>query len=92
VTASEGSKQHAPKTYFNVTRPGRLPFDMKVWREHVLEKIGKAVGNQDIEVGDEAFDKAFLVRGNDASKARAILSPELRATLIWFRNRCPGSP
>lgn len=89
VSAAEGSKQHSPRTYFNVTVPRRLPFDMKVRREHLAERVEKAVGARDILVGDEAFDKAFFVRGDDASKVRTILTPELRAALMWFQNLEP---
>lgn len=49
-------------------------FELKVSKEGVLSKIGKALGSQDIEIGDETFDHAYIVKSNDELVATRFLS------------------
>jgi hypothetical protein len=37
---------------------------------------------QDVEIGDPAFDAAFLVKTDAVERARAVLDPELRAAIL----------
>jgi hypothetical protein len=62
---------------------------MNLWRESVVEKLGKAVGEKDIQVGDQKFDKAFLVCGSAEDHVRSLLDPKLRAALLWFKELQP---
>ena len=39
-----------------------LTFDFKIGKEHLFSKAGKMLGWKDIEMGDEAFDKRFLLK------------------------------
>jgi hypothetical protein len=46
-----------------------------VYREGFFTPLGKKLGLvQDLEVGDEAFDRAFVVQGNDEARIRELLS------------------
>jgi hypothetical protein len=44
----------------------------------------------DIRVGDEAFDSAFVVRGESEEAVRAVLTAEMRAALLALRGKVEG--
>jgi len=48
-------------------------FRFTVYRKGFFSGIGKFFGMQDIEIGDPAFDEAFIVKGNDELKLREVL-------------------
>lgn len=89
VNLSQGGERFPPKTTFTISLPRPLPFSVKLWRESVVEKLGKAVGVKDIQVGDQKFDEAFLVRGSSEDQVRSLLDPKLRAALLWFKDLEP---
>ena len=43
-------------------------------REDMFNRIGKLFGGQDIEIGDAAFDKTFLIKGSDIFFIKKILN------------------
>ena len=47
----------------------------------------KATFRQDIEIGDEAFDEAFLIRAEPEAAAAEVLAPALRAALTTASTR-----
>lgn len=49
-------------------------FRFTVYRKSVFSDIAKWFGMQDVEVGDPAFDEAFIIKGNDAMKVRTLFS------------------
>jgi hypothetical protein len=55
----------------NVANPsnGRL----RVTQEHLLSGIGKALGMQDIQVGDEAIDKKYVIQSAPPDLAARVL-------------------
>ena len=52
--------------------PGQFRFN--VYRESVFSGIAKRLGMQDIEIGDPPFDEGFIVKSNDPSRVRELLS------------------
>jgi len=46
----------------------------KVYRTGIFSDMGKALGMQDIEVGNSAFDEGFIIKGNDEAKVRTLFS------------------
>ncbi len=58
------------------TAPGQVT--LKVFQEHLFSGIAKALGFQDVEVGDESFDAGFVVKANDPMFARAWLNPTVQ--------------
>jgi hypothetical protein len=99
----------AGKTYIPCTRmrapfvnPGRFRFT--VYRKSVFSGVGKLLGMQDIEVGDDAFDRDFIIKGTDDGQVRTLLSrvrlreliatqPEIHLSVKddegWFATRFP---
>ena len=55
-----------------VRQPRGLPiYDLP---EGHIQRSGKLLGMQDIEVGDPDFDEAFIIKGNDESKVVSLFS------------------
>ena len=48
-------------------------FRFTVYRRGVFSDIGKWLGMQDIEIGDEAFDEDFILKSNEETKLRELL-------------------
>lgn len=54
-------------------------FRFTIYRKGLFSDIGKWLGMQDIGVGDPTFDEAFIIKGNDERKVRALFAdPKLR--------------
>ena len=49
-------------------------FRFTVYRSGFFTEIGKALGMQDVEIGQPDFDNDFVIKGNDESKLRALFS------------------
>jgi hypothetical protein len=57
-------------------------FQFTVYRKGMFSGLGKMLGMQDIEIGDESFDEAFIVKGNDEARVRELLSNQRIRELI----------
>jgi len=54
-------------------------FRFTVYRKSAFSGIAKYFGMQDIEIGDEAFDREFIVQGTDESRVKQLLAvPRIR--------------
>jgi hypothetical protein len=80
VNRGGGNSQHVV-TRFRVSYPP-LGFDLSLGREHALRRLTKLFGAQDVEVGDPAFDEAFIVKTSDPARAAALLTPAVRDSLL----------
>lgn len=49
-------------------------FRFTIYRRGFFSDVAKRFGMQDIEIGDEAFDRDFIVKATDESKIRELLS------------------
>jgi hypothetical protein len=75
---------HTGKTTIVFTRM-RAPyvnpdgFRFRVHRRGFFSDIGKALGMQDVEVGQPAFDEDFIIKGTDEGKLRQLFAnPKIR--------------
>ncbi len=57
-------------------------FRFKIYRKSAFSGIAKRLGMQDVEVGDPAFDDAFIVRGSDESRLRSLLADDTIRDLL----------
>ncbi len=57
-------------------------FLFTIYPEHLFAKLGKALGMQDVTLGDRMFDDAFVVKASDKSKVRALLEEQKIRLLI----------
>ena len=94
----EGRYRNRPVRFYNYTTgsgkgrrawsavsaavPGAGAFTLELAQENPLMRLITALGMQDIQVGDPTFDRAFIVRSNDAAGAAAALLPEIRTRLL----------
>jgi hypothetical protein len=54
-------------------------FRFTIYRRGFFSDVAKLFGMQDIEIGDEAFDRGFIVKATDEAKIRQLLSnPRVR--------------
>ena len=54
-------------------------FRFKVYRRGFFSDIGKALGMQDVEVGQAGFDDEFIIQGTDDGKLRQLFAnPKIR--------------
>jgi hypothetical protein len=54
-------------------------FRFTIYRKGIFSELGKLLGMQDIEVGDPEFDEAFIIKGNDEERVRALFAnPKIR--------------
>ncbi len=68
-----------PYTRFRAPYVNPSGFRFRIYRRSRLSGLGKMMGMQDIEIGDAAFDEAFIIQGQDGSKVRHLLSnPKIR--------------
>lgn len=49
-------------------------FRFTVYRKGIFSGLGKMLGMQDIEIGDESFDQDFIIKGTDEARVRELLS------------------
>lgn len=49
-------------------------FKFKIYKEGIFSEIGKFFGMQDIEIGDEIFDKKFIIQSNNETKVKELFS------------------
>ncbi len=80
LTYHSGSKNTPAYTRvrFRFTPPGLL----RIVPEGFFASLRKAFGAEDIELGDAAFDRAFLVQGSPASWVREVLDEASRGRLL----------
>lgn len=79
VSRQQGENNHA--TYTRLRAPYANPdgFRFTVYQSSFFSGLGRALGMQDVEIGDPAFDDAFIVKGNDESKLVSLFADrELR--------------
>lgn len=79
-------------------------FRFTIYRKSIFSGLGKLLGMQDVEVGYPEFDEAFVIKGNDEGKLRALfanpkirrlieMQPNIQLTVKddegWFGTRFP---
>lgn len=58
-------------------------FCFKIYPSNFVERFVNFFGAQDVNIGDEFFDKKFIVKTNDVKKVRLFLSNSKIRELIW---------
>ena len=72
-TESHGNSS-AAYTRYRATYPD-LGLGLKLQKQTGLHRFGKVFGMQDIEVGDEGFDDAVMIKGDEPDAVRSFLTP-----------------
>ena len=71
-TVSDGKTSH---TYTRLRAPyvNQDGFRFNIYRKSVFSGLGKALGMQDIEIGDAFFDEEFIIQGEPEDQVRRLL-------------------
>lgn len=57
-------------------------FRFTIYRRGLFSDIAKRFGMQDIEIGDETFDREFIIKATDQSRVRELLANEKLRELL----------
>ncbi|MDH4100324.1 MAG: hypothetical protein OEV28_07080 [Nitrospirota bacterium] len=61
------------------------PFQLRIQPTDPIEEFSKKLGFQDVELGNADFDKQYLVKTQDASRAKTLVDRELQQLLVDIR-------
>jgi hypothetical protein len=61
--------------------PSPFDFEFKIGKEHLFSKLGKGLGFKDVEVGDEKFDKRFLLKSKEPDKLKMLVDYNIQSEL-----------
>ena len=75
-----------PRTTLRVRYPKPLGIGLFIGRGTVLG-LFKFLGVQDIELGDPAFDEAFIVKGNPEPVVKQVVHAEMRREIMGLAQR-----
>jgi len=54
-------------------------FRFSIYRSGIFSELGEFLGFHDIEIGDEDFDQAFVIKASDQEKVKELLAePQIR--------------
>ena len=84
--SSSNGKSSSSTTYTRMRAPflNKDGLNFHLYRESFFSPLGKALGFQDIEIGDSDFDQEFIIKGNSESKIAQVLADErIKALLQW---------
>jgi viroplasmin and RNaseH domain-containing protein len=56
-----------------ITMDLKTKFELSISWEGSVEKIMKIFGSQDIQIGNQAFDKKYLIQSNNSSQTISVL-------------------
>ena len=67
---------NTPMTYTRMRSPflNKENFYFNFYRENVFSSVGKLFGLQDIIIGDDYFDKKFIIQSNNEDEIKKILN------------------
>lgn len=69
--------------------PVILPEGLTLYREGVFQRLGKAMGSEDIQVGDPELDASFIIKGQNTHQiVRLLRVPLVRHTLLAAYRHC----
>jgi hypothetical protein len=89
VTSVPGSKYRTAKTEVNITLRTVAAAELKIVRESIGTRLGKAFGSSDVQLNSDEFDREFLVQTADESFARNILNFAVQEKLLKMKEEKP---
>lgn len=89
LSYSEGGEHDSGRLELDVALPAPAP--LRLSPQHAPAGLLKFFGAADVQVGDDAFDRAFVVRAPSAAAARGLLIPDVRRALLDLRDFASGA-
>jgi hypothetical protein len=86
---SGGRSRETSTTYtrIQVNHTGKFSGEINIYPQTFFSVLGKALGMQDVSVGNPEFDKAFIVKGNDETFLRKILDAEMQRNMLSMKKQ-----
>lgn len=85
VTRGSGDSS-STYTVMNINLPVQNGLVVSFYKEGFLSKLGKAIGTQDVQVGDPMFDEAFMIKSNSPPHVPHLLTPDIRQYALAMRD------
>lgn len=82
---STGGKHPTLYTRLLFNLSSRPAFEFHLYPERFFSKLGKLLGGQDIQIGDEQFDPKFMLKGSSEQLVKSMLSAEVRGAIFELR-------
>lgn len=89
VTSVPGSKYRQAKTEASMTLLTPAAANLTIVKESVGTRLGKALGATDVQIGNDEFDREFLIKTQDETFARNILNLTLQQKLLEMTQKKP---
>ncbi len=70
-------------TFATISFPSTDEFAFAIWTEGKMDQLHKVLGMQDVRIGDDKFDKKFIVQANNETMVKKFFADgELRGMLL----------
>jgi hypothetical protein len=89
VSAHQGSRYEPPETKVHIELPKPTASTVSIHHESLASRIGKAFGSQDIQIGIDEFDSAFMVKADDEQYVRTLLTTTIQNKLLELQHQRP---
>lgn len=89
VRSFGGGKDSPPQTWVEVTLNQTIEETIRIYRESWASGLGKALGLQDIQIGNDQFDNQFIIKGSDEYFVMNLLTFDIQNKLIEIREYVP---
>lgn len=89
VSAHQGSRYSPPETKVHIELSKPASSTISIYHESLASRIGKAFGSQDIQIGTDEFDNAFMVKADDEQYARTLVTTTIQNKLLELQHQRP---
>lgn len=89
VSAYQGSRYQPPETKVHIQLHQPAPSTVSIHHESFASRIGKAFGSQDIQIGTDEFDNAFMVKADDEQYVRTLVTTTIQNKLLELQHERP---
>jgi hypothetical protein len=89
VTIRHGRKNSPPVTRIVVSVKKAFPAKVILYHESIAARIEKKFGLQDIQLGVEDFDKAFIIQADNEFFVKNMMTPMIQGRLLEMKHQKP---
>lgn len=75
-------------TFATISFPSKDDFAFAVWTEHKIDQLHKVLGMQDVRIGEDKFDKKFIVQANNEILVKQLFADSTLCELLLEQNTC----
>ncbi len=89
ITSVPGSRYRYAKTEVGITLVKPAPGNIAIVRESMGTRLGKKFGTADVQLGNDEFDREFLIKTHDEAFARTLVNISLQNALLDLKDEKP---